>query len=1257
MLHANPFPLQVALASGIEVSAMAIIVFSILPHLQSIVAIFVLSGVFSIQVLWNCLRRSKHKQVTGMAKETATKTAMKTKTETVTWKKGCYILLQVIQIAFGFLQLVVLAVFAAIQCEINVQVFIGCGTFLSLLALVVVWSTNCKVQQESNLPSEKKLIEIANFKANFISAVLRIILYPFISYIIFRYAFTNGSIDPWCLNLTCSLSKSFQWKGQELAIFLIQILSSLFGYTFMWISCTMVLHCWGLVLPLYLCTPISLLVCGLVQDFSVFHFSKLYINQQELKVLIVIGFCILLWILQILMMSKFIWRRENLVLAKDVDMFLAPRYDGVFLEQHMILNRLINPASVSINSKPRPKTIFICSTMYQEDREEMKQLLYSIFQLALHCKENKYDHFESHIFLDGGANGTQMTYFALQLFSLFTLFKEMDQFKTLQFEPEMFQRINTPYGIQLRWEIVDAMPIHVHLKDSTKIKNKKRWSQVMYMNYVLNFRIKKNIHRLDSWREQERHQRRTILVTGIDGKFTESATYEYDTEFIHADDPGCRQTHPKMDYDNTCILTTDADIQFTPESVTVLLDILDSDPQVGAVCGRTHPKGSGPLYWYQIFEYAIGHWLLKVAEHVLGTVLCCPGCFSVFRCSALRSVLDTYSTEVTSASEFLTKDMGEDRWLCTLLVENGWKLEYCPTSENYTHCPESFDEFFKQRKRWIPSTIANLSLLITQASKVTKKNVHVSLLFVIFEGILVFSTAISPATVILVIASGIVSAFNVSDSFIVAIIIILSLLSIAYGIFCLYGNPQHQLDVAKSATFVFAIIMSVVFAGNIKTVIYDFVETYEPCTRNAMLSMSTCQNRTGYLFPLTPSNLYLIIFTLLFICSGLFHLKEFHCLIHGVWYFIALPSGYLILLIYSVANLNSTSWGTREKSNGSLQDNGFKQIKDILLTAWQKVLFCFSRDARKQTAEEASSGHSAEKAELVDEDAFKLTDELQTWLTNKELPPDYAAVLEHHGYFDLTFIAGLKVEDCHAMGLNNRGYVLRLVQYAKKLPPFIFKISQPSLELSDVKTWLNSLQLQGYQELFEEAGYKTRDDLENLKGIDLTKMGITKKAHIERLLGGINKLTYLTEEEKMVYETRRKLVEKENMLDTNSNHENLYWTGLLGEGKPLRPLAAKPDHKLEKELKSLRNITLAFLLVINAMWVVLLYTLQFPELQKFNLPTKAFELFYLAVYTFIVSVQFSALVIHRGITFIHYLASVGSTGDNIRTLLCYEEKK
>ena len=56
-------------------------------------------------------------------------------------------------------------------------------------------------------------------------------------------------------------------------------------------------------------------------------------------------------------------------------------------------------------------------------------------------------------------------------------------------------------------------------------------------------------------------------------------------------------------------------------------------------------------------------------------------------------------------------------------------------------------------------------------------------------------------------------------------------------------------------------------------------------------------------------------------------------------------------------------------------------------------------------------------------------------------------------------------------------------------------------ELSDVGTWLNSLELQGYQQLFEAAGYKTRDDLENLIGLkrtDLQKMGIGKRGRLEQ---------------------------------------------------------------------------------------------------------------------------------------------------------------
>ena len=51
--------------------------------------------------------------------------------------------------------------------------------------------------------------------------------------------------------------------------------------------------------------------------------------------------------------------------------------------------------------------------------------------------------------------------------------------------------------------------------------------------------------------------------------------------------------------------------------------------------------------------------VLQVANHMLGSVLCSPGCFSLYRCQAVRDVLPTYATGVDHAFDFLTKDMGE----------------------------------------------------------------------------------------------------------------------------------------------------------------------------------------------------------------------------------------------------------------------------------------------------------------------------------------------------------------------------------------------------------------------------------------------------------------------------------------------------------------------------------------------------------------------------------------------------------------------
>ena len=64
--------------------------------------------------------------------------------------------------------------------------------------------------------------------------------------------------------------------------------------------------------------------------------------------------------------------------------------------------------------------------------------------------------------------------------------------------------------------------------------------------------------------------------------------------------------------------------------------------------------------WYQRFEYAVGHWLSKAAEQILGSVLCCPGCFSLVRVSALMAdnVLAVYRGNPKEPIEYLMYDQG-----------------------------------------------------------------------------------------------------------------------------------------------------------------------------------------------------------------------------------------------------------------------------------------------------------------------------------------------------------------------------------------------------------------------------------------------------------------------------------------------------------------------------------------------------------------------------------------------------------------------
>lgn len=706
-----------------------------------------------------------------------------------------------------------------------------------------------------------------------INSFVRIILYPLVSYVVFRYLTPfPQSIDPWCLGKSCNIHLSSESLNETI----VHIVLSFVGYFVVWVSCVMTLSQLSVGLPLMLSTPVAVVTYYIVdsQKYGSHFFPSFYHNDEVFANIlpytpILASF---LWISEVIAMGFYILTKTNIILARDQDMFLTPHYDSIFLEQHTILNRQVQKGrkrpederdSITVQARRNPRMIFICSTMYRESEIEMKQMLSSILRVARHYESDKRtngdccDKYESHIFFDGAVNANQIENFGLQLLSLL---KDALHVSLTGYDGAV--KAKTPYGYTFTWDIgiTVGMKFVIHFKDKTLVKAKKRWSQVMYMNYILNYRIPKD----------------------------------------------------NLNPDDTFILTTDADIDFQAKSVLVLLDMLATNTNVAAVCARTHPKGYGLLYWYQLFDYAIGHWFQKPAEHILGSVLCSPGCFSVFRCSALERVLEEYSTEATSGLEFLMKDMGEDRWLCTLLIKRGLRLEYCAISEDQTYVPTDFDEFFKQRRRWIPSTMANLVMLVSESGIITRGNDSISILYILFQVVMIFSTAISPATVILFIGAGL-QLFNVKYG---TTITLLFILGIGYGLICLYSSPKTQLDISKLLTFFFALLMAVVLVGVCTDIVNDIIgpqsriplgpgdcdqfdrkganksDEYYQCLKGQSFAANLTNGLSNH-FQLRISITVIFIAVLLgtFLLAAILHLKEFYCIFHIIWYFLGLPSG------------------------------------------------------------------------------------------------------------------------------------------------------------------------------------------------------------------------------------------------------------------------------------------------------------------------------------------------------------------------------
>ncbi|XP_046338374.2 chitin synthase chs-2-like isoform X1 [Haliotis rufescens] len=971
-------------------------------------------------------------------------------------------------------------------------------------------------------------------------------------------------------------------------VMLIQTGCCLLCYTFAKTSCKILLQIGGFAIPLVLSMPI--LIGTLIADcetwksnstgswiaalpsemfwtcdihgLSVNYLSKL-MTDYWLPVAIA-------WWFSFIWITIHIWYPRVERLVQTERLFIQPLYCGLFLEQSLILNRRRddkdreqknikkegglhifqsvdgeetgNPLQTrgSLRTDITPM-IYLCATMWHETEQEMVQMLTSVFRLDLDQCTRKhayiffdvydpdYYEIEAHIFFDDAfeaheddENEFHVNNFVKNLVNVISTAASNVHKAQVKMDPPT--KYPTPYGGRLEWTLPGQNKLVIHMKDKAKIRHKKRWSQVMYMYYLLG-------HRLVGQPLPDVRRKQTIA-------------------------------------DNTFILALDGDVDFKPSAVQLLVDRMKKNDKVGAACGRIHPIGTGPMVWYQKFEYAVSHWLQKATEHMTGCVLCSPGCFSLFRASALMddNMMRKYTTLASEARHYVQYDQGEDRWLCTLLLQQGYRVEYCAAADALTYVPEGFEEFYNQRRRWSPSTMANIMDLLYEWRSIIKLNENVSALYMAYQLLLFVSSLLTPGTIFLLIVGAINTAFpelDLLDSLICNMVPI--------GIFllvCFCCKSNVQLKVAGILSGLYALVMMLVTVG-----------------------LALEMKREGYC---APTTIFMIFVVGVFIISAIMHPMELTCLLHGALYFMSIPSMSMLLMIYSICNLHVVSWGTREVMQPTQAEQAKKEQKKLKSGRFQSIINLFSNDDKVDSDYGFSFGNlfkciccprpkvdnTASKFGAVLEKLEQLETSMKNGLTSNPSSPTIQVTNEQGITYDLDTPAPSLQEQALQNNLNTEGVIRHNPLYEKEM--HIHNDEYSPYWISD-----------------PEVGH-----------------GRTR---------------YLGQE------------------------EIRFWKDLIE--RYLYPLQSSEEQKqkMQKDLIHLRNKMSLMFFILNALFVVIIFALQYTNAQSqgkglaIQLPCKSesgtaltiepFSLIFMAIFGIGLLIQFIAMFFHRMGTFLHIISS------------------
>ena len=514
------------------------------------------------------------------------------------------------------------------------------------------------------------------------------------------------------------------------------------------------------------------------------------------------------------------------------------------------------------------------------------------------------------------------------------------------------------------------------------------------------------------------------------------------------------------------------------------------------------------------------------------------------------------------------------------MLQQGYRVEYSAASDALTYAPETFHEFYNQRRRWGPSTMLNVIDLLSTYQNTVRRNDNISYLFMIYQFLLFATSIVGPGTVLMMIAGSFnaVLGTNLWQSYLIALSP-----SLFYTIVCFTTRGDTQILVAMFMSAVYAVVMMIVIVG---TIVNAFQESIT-----------------------SPNVIFLISLAGFYALGAILHPQELFCAVPGLLYFLCIPSGYLLLQIYSICNLNVVSWGTREV-------------------------------ATKKSKEEIAR-EKAEEEERVRREKLKKKG-LLSWLgldgMMNDLKELYSSMLLGKRSGPETVMAGSLDEVKQSMTtLSERLDAMEGSQPRNELREILRRKQQGEGAEKEVSKAIKTAEEEKEEEELPMVKRMKRDDLVNpvwMEDVDI----------------GDGDIKYL------------------------NARETKFWKQLLK--LYLHPL--DKDKKKEKQdaddLASLRNNIVFGYMMLNFLWIVLIFQLQLlketleddffvaiPRLDDPEGEPDRFEplgLVFLTVFASILLIQFSATIIHRWGTFLHIIArtTIYQTEDTLAGKLKLVEK-